>query len=149
MMTNRINKAEMFLLIAFLLCYFFFQAIPVHWRWIVIVIYFLLGALYFPMGFYTLRSPKFKTIYSVFFGILFSITLTAIFFCLLKSALAVILLWLMIAIYFIVAIIQAISFYIFSKTEGQIIMYDLGITIRYLIFLCLMIFAAVTFNYRQ
>jgi hypothetical protein len=147
-MTNKINIAEIVLLIIFTLSYFFQQSIPVHWRWITLLLYLLLGALYFPFGFYTLKSSKFKASYSVFFGLLFSLAMTAVLFNLMKYAWSILLLWMLIGIYFIVAGMQAISFYIFKKTEGQIIMNDLGITIRYLVFLSLMIYASITFDYR-
>jgi len=147
-MTNKINVAEIILLIVFTLSYFFQQSIPDHWRWVTLLLYFLLGVLYFPLGFYTLKSPKFKVSYSVFFGMLFSLAMTAILFSLLKYAWSIILLWMLIGIYFIVAGMQAMAFYIFKKTEGQIIMSDFGITIRYLVFLGLMIYASITFDYR-
>jgi hypothetical protein len=146
-MINKINIAEIVLFVVFTLSYFFQESIPSHWRWVSLLLYFLLGVLYFPLGFYTLKSSKFKTIYSVFFGMLFTLALTAILLSLMKVALSIFLLWLSIVLYFMIAGIQAIAFYVYSKTEGQIVMYDLGITIRYLAFLGLMIYASITFNF--
>lgn len=146
MKLNKITIAEIILLTLFIASYLFQQVIPINWRWVTLLLYALLGAIYFPLGFYTLKSSKYKSVYAVLFGMLFALSLTALLFSLLKVVLGIFLLLFLIVIYIMIPIIQAVSFYLYDKKEGQIFMYDFGITIRYLLLLALIIYAAVTFH---
>lgn len=136
--------------LAFLFCigYFLQKADIAYFGFGLFVIYMILGILYFPLGFYTLRSAKFSIVYSMLFGLLFGLSLTAIFFSLLKVDISVVLLLWSVVFYLMAAAIQAFSFYFIDKREGQIIMYDLGISIRYIIFFILIVSGLLTYNFR-
>jgi hypothetical protein len=112
MKIRKINIIEIVLFPLFTASYFFKKAGAIqHYGWVVLVFFFSLGILYFPLGFYTLKSSKFSVVYSILFGVLFSLALTGIFYSLTKWVLTPVVLLASIIIYFMVAIIQAILFY--------------------------------------
>jgi hypothetical protein len=149
MKIRKINIVEIALFFLFSAGYFLQRSnVMHHWAWVILLFFMLLGILYFPLGFYTLKSPKFSVIYSIIFGMLFSLSLTAILSSLMKVDISIVLLLILIVLYLMAASIQAVSYYFFSKTEGQIIMYDYGITIRYLVFFSFMLYALLTYNFR-
>lgn len=148
MKIRKINIVEIALFVLFSTGYFLQKTNVAHWGWITLLIFMLLGILYFPLGFYTLKSPKFSVIYSIVFGMLFSLSLVAILFSLMKAVLSIVFLLIFIILYLMAASFQAASYYFFNKTEGQIIMYDYGITIRYLVYFAFMVYALVTYDFR-
>jgi|GEM_PF-1583097 hypothetical protein len=108
-----------------------------------------LGTMYFPLGFYTLKSEKFSVVFSILFGILFSISLIAIMFSLMQLAISIILLISLPSIFLIVAGMQAFIFYfITKKDEYQILFNDKLLTIRYLVLFVLMLFSLFTYDFR-
>lgn len=112
------------------------------------IVFLLLIVLYFPLGFYTLKSTKFNGIYSILLGLFFGSSLISLLLRSMNVDLSIVLLLILIVLYIMAASLQAISYRLFSKTEGQILMYNYEITIRYLVFFAFMLYALLTYNFR-
>jgi hypothetical protein len=149
MKIRTINIIEIFLFLVFALVYFLQNKNITHFGWTLLFLYFLLGILYFPFGFYTLKSPKFGTLYSVLFGFLFSGALTGVFYASMTVGLSVFLLLILIVWYVMAATIPLILKYIFNRSWLPVIIgLDKGITIRCLIYFIYMIYALANYNFR-
>ena len=143
-----INILEIVFGIIFILSFFITKTGILDLGWVAFLLTMLLGMMYLPLGFYTLKSPNFNIIYSILFGVLFSVSLAAIMLSLMKQDISIILIILMLVIFLMAAGIQAFIFYFLdNKQEGQIIMYNKGITIRYLIFFIFMVYVLVTYKF--
>ena len=148
MKIRTINIIETFLFLAFVLVYFLQSKNITHFGWTFLFLYILLGILYFPLGFYTLKSPKFATLYSVLFGILFSTALTSIFYASMTVGISVFSLLILIVWFVMAATIPLILKYIFNRPWLPIIIgLDMGITIRCLIYFIYMIYALANYNF--
>jgi hypothetical protein len=148
MKIRKINILEIVLFLLFSAGYFLQKANVVHSGGLTVTSFLFLGILYFPLGFYTLRSPKFGVIYSIILGTMFSASLCAIFSGLMNAVLSIVVLLIMIILFLMAVSMQALLYYFFKKEEGQIIMYDYGITIRYLVLFAFMLYGLLTYDFR-
>jgi hypothetical protein len=149
MKIRTVNILEIILSVIFIAFYFLKKTDVVNLRWIGFISFMMLGILYFPLGFYTLKSPKLNLIYSVGYGMLFSCSLVSIFYSLLKVDISVVLLMMFIIIFLMLAAIEAAAISLFGQPNGKIIQYDTGLTIRYLVILFFMVYALVTYNFNN
>ena len=116
--------------------------------WITIVSGMVLGAMYFPLGFITLKSKKYNVGFSMLFGLLFGASVVTILFSLVQSALSVLFLMVLLVFFIMVAAIQSLVFYfITKKDEYQILFYDKWLTIRYLALFVLMLYSLITYDF--
>lgn len=101
-----INKIEISLLVLFLIAYIGIAFNPlIELKWIAVAVAFILGILYFPLGFYTLGTSNNERGESILLGVVHSLTFVAIIFSIIQIHLSLILLQLLIPIYFILVIV--------------------------------------------
>ncbi len=150
MKIKAIGIIEIVLFLSFESVYFLQNRNVTNCGWTLLILYILLGSLYFPLGFYTLYSTKFDRLYSSLFGILFSGSITGIFFALINYDLSVLLLMLLIALYVMVAFVPLISYNVFGLHRFPIIVFsNKGITIRWFVYFALMIYALFTYKWQN
>jgi hypothetical protein len=150
MKTKVINIVEVILFLSFDLLYFLQSRNITKGGWTLLILYLLLGILYFPLGFYTLRSSKFDRVYSVLYGLLFSVSLTGVFFALMNVDLSTLLLMLLIVVYIMAVSVPLILHYILGRDWlPTIIFFDRGITIRWLVYFVFMIYALYAYNWKS
>ena len=118
----------------------------IDFGWLALIGSFLLSVLYFPFGFFTLRSPNVHVANSVTFGLLFSFSVIGIIFNLMKIDMSLVLLIVMIACFLIVAFLRAFVLFLFINV--QILNYNNGIAIRYLVLFVYMIYALLSYKLR-
>lgn len=104
----------------------------------------LLAALYFPFGFYTLKSPDIVSPYPVAYGLLFSLSLISIMLSLIGFNLAALFLMLFLVLFFMALLLPVMANVLFEYQDAMIIMYNKEYTARYLFLAILMIYALVT-----
>jgi hypothetical protein len=139
---------EMVLGLMFICGYFLFHAASVA-RWVTSISAMILGTMYFPLGFLTLKSEKYNVGFSIFFGMLFSAAVVTILFGLMQYALSAIFLLGLPVIFLMLAITQALVFYFITKrNEYQILFYDRWLTARYLVLFVLMLYSLFTYDFR-
>ena len=107
----------------------------------------LLAALYFPFGFYTLKSPDIVSPYPVAYGVLFSLSLISIMFSLIGVDLAEIFLMLFLVLFFMAVLLPVMANVLFEYQNAMIIMYYKGYTVRYLFLAILMVYALMTYKF--
>jgi hypothetical protein len=143
-----INIIEFFLALVFITTYFLAKKNVADLAYIAFFDGLLLGSLYFPLGFYTLRSSEYNVVYSIFYGILFSVALIGIIFCLSHIDISILLLFLMLTIFLMAAFFQAVIYYFLdNKKDSNVLFYNKILTIRYLLLFILMIYSVVTYKY--
>lgn len=148
MKLKTIESIEILLGVIFICAYFVshFNLINPDW---VIAISFVLAAMYFPFGFYTLKLVKCDIPFSIFFGAIFALSLVAISLSLKHSIVSVLLLVALPVFFIIIAGWQAMIFYLFTKNERfQILFYDKWLTVRYIVLLLIMLYAVFTYDFR-
>jgi len=150
MKTKVINIVEVILFLSFDLVYFLQSRNIIKVGWTLLILYLLLGILYFPLGFYTLRSSKFDRVYSVLYGLLFSVSLTGVFFAFMNVDLSILLLMLLIVLYIMAASVPLILHYILRRDWLPIIIFsDRGTTVRWLVYFVFMIYALYAYNWKS
>lgn len=98
----------------------------------------VLSMLYFYGGFFFLRSPEIKPVYSVIYGIIFSLSLIALIFNIQRWPMGHSYLVFSLSCFAIVALVRIVLAYIFKNKE--VFQYDKGIAIRYCILLVSLIY---------
>lgn len=115
--------------------------------WLVFFSSFILMILYFPLGFYTLKSKEYVEILNrIFYGMLFSCSVISIA----ASAggkidISFLLLMIFSSMFVIVAGWRSFAVYMFELP--QILNFDNGIVIRYLVLLALMLYSMLTYKF--
>lgn len=150
MRVRKIQILEIVLGLTFICGYFLTKTNIINLHLVTFLATMLLGILYFPLGFYTLKSPDYNIGYSILFGILFSMSLVAIMFSLMKLDISIILILILVVLFLMAAFIQAIVYYFLEKKEeAQILFHDKWLTTRYLVFFILMFYALFTYNFKS
>jgi hypothetical protein len=150
MRLRAINIIEVFLAVVFITTYFLTQQKVADLAYVAFFDMIFLAVLYFPFGFYTLRSTEYNIVYSIVFGIIFSISLVGIAFSLSHIDISIVLLFLMLTIFLMAAVMQAVVYYFLdNKKDVNILFYNKALTIRYLLFFVLMIYSVVTYDFRN
>ncbi len=145
-----INIIEAFLGLIFLIAYFLTQKHIADLAYAASFDMLFLALLYFPLGFYTLKSIEYNIVYSIVYGFLFSISLVGMVFTLSHIDLGIVLLLLLLTIFFMAAVMQAVVYYFLdNKKDVNVLFYNKALTIRYLLFFILMIYSLMTYNFRN
>ncbi|MEO6631390.1 MAG: hypothetical protein ABIN13_06695 [Mucilaginibacter sp.] len=144
MKLRAINIIEIILFLLFSLGYIFHSARIPYLNLMIFVVGMLLGCLYWPLGFYTLKAPGVTTVYSTAASLLFASTLIQIMFAMFKWPTHVIVFEIIIAIY-LATLLTLVGISFFKKQKGQPIAFDKGLLIRFAIYLLFLLHAF--FNY--
>lgn len=148
MKVRAINIIEVILFAVFSVFFFLTKTKVYNLGWHALILASALAILYCPFGFYTLKTPGIKVIYSSLFGFLFNIALLGISLGALEFGLSALLIMVMLVIYIMAVSLPAIANYLYKYQDAMIIMYDKKYTVRYLLLFCYMIYALVTFNFQ-
>lgn len=141
MKTRLMILAEIVLFIVFVGASIVTKLKIVRLGFVAIPAFVILGALYFPLGSFTLRSGRVNSTYAGLYGLLFSLSLAAIFFSILKSSFTVVLLLIFITVFLALAVVA----YFFNKPDRKVLPYDTASAARYVILLISMIVALIVF----
>lgn len=135
-----INVVELILFILFTAGYVFHSAHIPYLSLIIFVVGMLLGCLYWPLGFYTLKAPGVTTVYSTAASLLFACTVTQVMFAMFKWPTHVIIFEIVTAIY-LAALLAIVGVYFFKKQKGKFIEFNKGLLIRFAIYLLFLLHA--------
>lgn len=108
----------------------------------------VLSVLYFPLGFYTLRSTDIGVRFSFIYGVVLSLSLVSIIFSLMKLDISILLLFILLIIFLLIVIIEAFAIKFLDQPNGKIIKYNNGLIVRYLAVFVLMIWSVLSYNYQ-
>jgi hypothetical protein len=144
-----INIIEIILFISFTVAYILTKTNVVGLQTTTLLLSALLGFLYFPLGFYTLKSTDVGIGYSIGYGFFFAFPLLAVALSLMNMFISIAIILFLIVTYVMIVSLPAVVNYLFNKPEGLIIMYNKPFTIRYLALAIFMIYALVTYDFQH
>jgi len=139
-----INIVEIILFILFSAGYFLHSVHIPYLSLMVIVVGMLLGCLYWPLGFYTLKAPGVNIVYSIAASLLFAGTLTQVMFAQFKWPTNALVFEIIMVLY-LVSLLAMVGIYFFKKQKGQAITFDKGLLARFAIYMLYLLYAF--FNY--
>ena len=145
MKIRAVNIAEMVFYVIFVVATIITKQKVARLGFVAIPAFLALGALYFPLGYYTIKSAKINTTFSVLYGLLFSLSLTAVFFRILKAKFAVILLLVFVIIFLVLAAVEIITTTFFKRPDGKIMPHDPALLIRFIVLFITMVVALVSY----
>jgi len=138
-----INIIEIILGAIFCITFLFKNDNSADLMWLNILSAFLLSILYFPLGFYTLKSTMEIHIANLFvYGLLFSLSISSIMLNLMGIEISLILLIIFAGILLALAIFKFMAVYLVSS--DKFLEYDNSIVIRYLVLFGIMVYSIIT-----
>src|ERR1700755_840888 len=112
-----INIVEIILFILFSAGYFLHSAHIPYLSLMICIVGMVLGCLYWPLGFYTLKAPGVTTVYSTAASLLFACTLMQVMFAMFKWPTHFIVFEIIMTIY-LAALLAIVGIYFFKKQKG-------------------------------
>jgi hypothetical protein len=106
----------------------------------------ILGLMYFPIGFYTLKSPGIYVLNTIIYGAIFSLFVISILLNSMGIDLSIVILIITLSLYLCVAIFRVQAVYLIERPI--LLDYSNSIAIRYLLSFIIMIIILLTYKFR-